>query len=283
MKFSTLISVEGLAQYLYAPDWIIIDCRFQLDDTEKGRLDYQEAHIPGALYAHLDEDLCGPILPGETGRHPLPDVDQFSERLGSWGISSKTQVVVYDDQGGMFAARLWWMLRWLGHETVALLDGGFSAWIAEGYPVSDEIPCPDQQVFSPDIQSDMLLSADDVLQNFGDPGHILVDSRSPERYQGLNEPIDPVAGSIPGSINYFWGTNLDSRGHFQQKQVLRGRFDTLFGDVPSENVTFYCGSGVTAAHNVLAVAHSGFAMPRLYADSWSEWITDPDRPIVTRK
>jgi len=281
MKFNTLISVEGLAQFFEDPNWVVIDCRFWLDDTKKGKLDYQISHIPGAIYAHLDDDLSGPIVVGETGRHPLPEVTSFAQKLGSWGIGPETQVVAYDDRGGMIAGRLWWLLRWLGHEQVAVLDGGFPAWVAAGHPVTDEVTSPKPKSFFPEIQSEMVFTADDVLQHFGDTGYKLVDSRAPERYRGEQEPLDPVAGCIPGAVNYFWGNNLDNNGHMQLKQVLQGRFESLFGGIPAQQVTFYCGSGVTAAHNALAVAHSGLGMPRIYAGSWSEWIVDPERPIVT--
>ncbi len=279
MKFTTLISVEGLAQYLGDPNWVVVDCRFWLDDTEKGRIDYQISHIPGALYAHLDEDLSARIIPGQTGRHPLPDVEILAARFASWGIGNQSQVVVYDDRGGMIAARLWWLLRWLGLEAVAVLDGGFPAWVAAGQAVTADVATPGPQEFVPQMQAEMVLTAEDVLRYFGDAGRLLVDSRAPERYRGETEPIDPVAGRIPGAINYFWGQNLDSKNHFELKDVLRGRFDNLFEDIPAQNVTFYCGSGVTAAHNALAVAHAGLGMPKIYAGSWSEWITDPERPI----
>ncbi len=281
MKFNTLISVEGLAQFLTEPDWVIVDCRFGLEDTEKGRREYQNGHIPGAVYAHLDEDLSGPVVPDVTGRHPLPEEDSFAEKLGTWGIGSTSQVVVYDDCGGMIAARLWWMLRWLGHENVAMLDGGFPAWIAEGHPVDDDVPNPEKRNFSSNIQADMTFSSDDILHHFGDPGKILIDSRAPERFRGEVEPIDAVPGRIPGAINYPFTKNIDPRGYMQLKQVLRGRFESLFGNVPAEHVTFYCGSGVTAALNVLAVVHAGLGIPRLYAGSWSQWITDPEKPITT--
>lgn len=281
MKFSTLISVEGLAQNLDQSDWVVVDCRFWLDDTEKGRLAYRDAHIPGAIYAHLDEDLAGPVVPGETGRHPLPTVDVLAQKLSAWGIGPETQVVVYDDRGGMIAVRLWWMLRWLGHEAVALLDGGLPAWIEAGNSITDVIPRPEPRTFLPQAQPEMLATADDILRDFGDPGRILVDSRSPERYRGEEEPIDAVAGRIPGAVNYPWVNNIDPHGNTQLKQVLRGRFESIFKDVPAERVTFYCGSGVTAAHNVLAVEHAGLGMSRMYVGSWSEWIADPERPIVT--
>jgi thiosulfate/3-mercaptopyruvate sulfurtransferase len=281
MKFSTLISVEGLAQLINEPGWVIVDCRFSLDDPERGRRAYQKAHIPGAVFAHLEEDLSSPAVTGKTGRHPLPEVEVIAAKFGTWGIGPETQVVVYDDSGGAMAARLWWLLHWLGHESAAVLDGGFPAWEQAGQPVTPEIPTPGPKIFTPHPNPEMLATVEDVLLNFGDPGCKLIDSRGPERYRGEVEPIDPVAGHIPGAINYPYTANIDSQGHMQLKQVLRGRFEALLDDVPAEQVTFYCGSGVTAAHNVLAVAHAGLGMARLYAGSWSEWIADPERPIAT--
>ena len=280
MKFTTLISIDGLAKFMESPNWVIIDCRFWLDDTEKGRLDYLESHIPGAFYAHLNEDLSGPIVVGKTGRHPLPDVAVLSQKLGSWGIGSETQVVVYDDRSGMIAARLWWLLHWMGHENVAVLDGGFPAWVASGYPQDNQKPTPKSSKFTPKIQTQMITNVEGVLNQFGDMDYILIDSRASERYLGKEEPIDPVAGHIPGAVNYPFERNIDANGNFQLKQVIKGRFVTLFGGIPAINATFYCGSGVTAAVNVLAVFHSGLGMPRLYAGSWSEWIIDPERPIT---
>lgn len=280
MNFTSLISVSGLAKFLEDPNWVIVDCRFWLDDQERGRQDYLVSHIPGSIYFHLDENLSGPIIEGATGRHPLPDPDQLVTFLGSKGIDDGTQVVVYDDRGGMIAARLWWLLRWLGHENVAVLDGGYPSWVADGNPVTDESPMPIPKMFLPKFQSRMLSSVDDVLLNFGDPGKLLVDSRAPERFRGEQEPIDPIAGRIPGAVNYFWGKNLDSKGYFEIKDILRGRFVTIFRDIPTENIIFYCGSGVTSAHNILAVVHAGLGMPKLYVGSWSHWITDPERPIV---
>jgi thiosulfate/3-mercaptopyruvate sulfurtransferase len=280
MKFTTLISVEGLTQNLQDPDWVVVDCRFWLDDTEKGRHDFKKSHVPGAFYAHLDEDLSGEIIPGVTGRHPLPNIDNFASRLDNWGIGNDSQVVAYDDRGGMIAGRLWWLLRWLGHEKVAVLNGGYPAWIEADQPISTEIPKSSNKTFVPNPQMSMLVTAEEVLEKFGDQGSMLVDSRVPERYRGEIEPIDPVAGRIPGAINYFWGKNLEENDHFELKDVLRGRFQSLFKGVPSENVIFYCGSGVTGAHNVLAVTHAGLGIPKLYGGSWSHWITDPERPIL---
>ncbi len=265
------------------PDWVIVDCRFWLDDTAKGRRDYLSGHIPGALYFDLDEDLSGQVVAGETGRHPLPDPAELAAFFGKQGIGSNSQVVAYDDRGGMIAGRLWWLLRWLGHERVAVLDGGFPAWQEEGRTETTDIPHPTAKNFQPAIQSQMVASASQVLSYFGDPGRILVDSRAPERFRGEVEPIDPVAGRIPGAINYFWQRNLDPKGFFEIRDVLRGRFMHMFGDIPIQKVTFYCGSGVTAAHNVLAVAHAGLGIPRIYAGSWSEWILDPNRPVTWDK
>lgn len=280
MEFKTLISVPGLAQYLNDPDWVVVDCRFWLDDTEKGQRDYRVSHIPGAVYAHLDKHLSAQVVKGKTGRHPLPDTDTLASLFGAWGIGAHTQVVAYDDRGGMIAARLWWLLKWMGHEAVAVLDGGFPAWIAACHAVTADIPEPEPAVFDPDHQGQMLVTVEDILSGFGDPGRLLVDSRAPERFRGETEPIDPVAGRIPGAVNYFWGKNLDAKGHFEIKDILRGRFTAMLMDIPAQNVTFYCGSGVTAAHNVLAMAHAGMGMSKLYGGSWSHWITNPDLPIM---
>jgi thiosulfate/3-mercaptopyruvate sulfurtransferase len=281
MDYKTLISPTDLFPHLDDPNWVIVDCRFWLDDTEKGRSDYKQAHIPGAIYAHVDEDLSGPVVPGETGRHPLPLVDEFVNRLGSWGINADVQVVAYDDRGGAIAARLWWLLQWLGHEAVAVLDGGLPAWLRAGFPTTDEVPLLEKREFVPHLRADLVVTAEDVLFHFGDPAYCLFDSRAPERYRGEEEPIDPVAGHIPGAISYPFPRNLDDEESFVPKESLKGRFHVLLDGVPAERAIFYCGSGVTASHNILAVTHAGLGMPRLYAGSWSHWITDPERPIAT--
>jgi thiosulfate/3-mercaptopyruvate sulfurtransferase len=277
---TTLISTDQLANHLGESDWVIVDCRFNLSDTEKGRRDYQGGHIPGAIYAHLDDDLSGPVRPGETGRHPLPDVDTLAETFSSWGIGSDVQVVAYDARGGAIAARLWWLLRWLGHDTVAVLSGGFPRWVAESRYVSSETPTPKRRRFQPQVRSEMLATAEDVLDHFGDLSYRLVDSRAPERYRGEEEPLDPVAGHIPGAISYHFARNLQEDETFELKPILRGRFQAILDDVPAERTIFYCGSGVTGAHNVLAMAYAGLGMAKIYAASWSHWITDPERPIV---
>ncbi|MBT3389431.1 MAG: sulfurtransferase [Chloroflexi bacterium] len=280
MSHTTIISPATLFENFQHSAWVVVDCRFWLEDTEKGRRDYQAAHIPGAVYAHLDEDLSSPVQPGVTGRHPLPDVEALSRKLGTWGIGSSVQVVVYDDNGGAIASRLWWLLHWLGHEQVAVLDGGFPRWQAENLPVDAEPASPAPRTFEPRPRPDLLVTADDLLAEFGDSAYKLVDSRAPERYRGEEEPLDAVAGHIPGAVLRPFGENLAPDGSFRPKTILRGYFYALLDDTPAARTTFYCGSGVTAAHNVLAMAYAGLGMPRLYVGSWSHWITDPERPIA---
>jgi len=280
MAFTTLIDPETLQAHLEDPDWVVVDCRFSLSDPAHGRRAYQEAHIPGAVYAHLDEDLSGPIVAGRTGRHPLPDPDWLARKLSAWGIDHRTQVVAYDDAGGAFAARLWWLLGWLGHDAVAVLDGGWPRWVREGRPVRGGIETRPSRTFVARIRPERVVSADEVLQHLHDPCWRLLDARAPERYRGEQEPIDPVAGHIPGAVNAPFAENLTPEGTFRLPEQLRQRFEALLGDVPPERVICYCGSGVTAAHNLLAMAHAGLPGARLYAGSWSEWITDPRRPVA---
>ena len=282
MTYKTLISTTELAQHSNDADWAVIDCRFWLDDTDRGRRDYWESHIPAAIYVHLDEDLSGPKVPGVTGRHPLPPAEEFAAQLGSWGIGPGVQIVVYDDRGGAMAARLWWMLRWLGHEAVALLDGGFPAWLRDGLPVTAETPAPQPRNFEPRPRPELLITTADVLTRFGDPAYALFDSRSPERYRGEVEPIDPVAGHIPGAVSAPFAENLDAEGNCKSMADLRSRFVTLMRGLPAEKTAFYCGSGVTSAHNLVAMLHAGLGEGRLYVGSWSEWIADSGRPIADR-
>ncbi len=279
MTYRTVISAEALAPYLDDPNWAIVDCRFALEDPERGQHEYEQGHIPGAVYAHLERDLSGPIVPGKTGRHPLPSVEHLVERFSRWGIDATVQVVAYDDSGGTMAARLWWLLRWLGHEAVAVLDGGWSRWRAQGRPFRQGHEERPPRRFVSRLRPELVASAEDVLAALRDPRVRLVDSRTRERYCGEQEPIDPVAGHIPGAICAPYLENLDARGHFRSTAELRARFEQILGDVPAARAIFYCGSGVTAAHNLLALAHAGLGDARLYAGSWSEWITDPTRPI----
>lgn len=278
--FTTLISAQQLAGHLNAPDWRIIDCRFSLADTEAGRSAYAQGHIPGAVYAHLDEDLCAPVRPGQTGRHPLPDKDFMMQKFSSWGIDDGVQVVAYDDKTGMVASRLWWMLRYLGHIRVAVLDGGFSAWTAlPGAPLSMDVPAVEPRNFHPGAQVGQVFDAGEVERIRQDAAFVLVDSREGFRYRGESEPIDPVAGHISGAVNAFFMENVEESGQFVPAEQLRERFLPLLDGRPAEQSVFYCGSGVSACHNLLAIAHAGLGNAGLYAGSWSEWITDAQRPV----
>jgi thiosulfate/3-mercaptopyruvate sulfurtransferase len=279
--YQTLISASELLEKLSAPDWAIIDCRFSLAESERGRHDYLQAHIPGAIYAHLNEDLSAEVVPGKTGRHPLPSVERFAQTLSRWGIDADVQVVAYDESNGsMAAARLWWMLRWMGYDAVAVLDGGWQHWQKAGYPVAAGMESRASRTFTPHVRDEFTVTADEVLARLHDPNLRLLDVRSRERYRGEQEPIDPVAGHIPGAINAPFAETLDAEGQFLPVQELRARFQQLLGDVPPEQAIFYCGSGVTAAQALLAYAHAGLGDGRMYPGSWSEWITDPHRPIA---
>jgi thiosulfate/3-mercaptopyruvate sulfurtransferase len=280
MAHTTLISASELLEHLADDTWAIIDCRFSLDDTERGRRDYLEAHIPRAVYAHLDYDLSGKKIPGKTGRHPLPALKNFVETLSAWGIDSATQVVVYDDATGAMAARLWWMLCWAGHSQTALLDGGWNVWKNLGFATHGGPAYRRLKHFVPSEAPNALASAEQILEISGDPRYLILDARAKPRFRGEVEPIDPVAGHIPGAVSAPYEENLAPDGKFLPAETLRRRFEMLMKSVPPENVICYCGSGVTAAQNLLAIAHAGLGMGRLYAGSWSEWITDTSRPVA---
>lgn len=281
MDYTTLISVDDLAAQLTTRDRVVVDCRFSLGDTERGRRDYLETHVPGALYAHLDHDLSGSIVPGSTGRHPLPDIDALVRTLSAWGIDAEVQVIAYDDMGGVMAARLWWLLRWLGHQAVAVLDGGFPAWLAAQKPVSGGTEQQQPRRFSSRPRPDLVVTTEEVLAIVHDQSAILVDARDPERFRGEQEPIDPVAGRIPGALNAPHSRNLGADGLFLPADRLSARYKQLLGERDHSRCVLYCGSGVSAAHDLLAMAHAGLEDARLYAGSWSEWITDPNRPLET--
>lgn len=281
--FDTLINPAQLSTHLGDLDWAIVDCRFSLDQPERGWRDYQQGHIPGSVYAHLNRDLSGKVVSGETGRHPLPDIDRFSATLSNWGIGPGVQVVAYDDwtpASGAIAARLWWMLRWLGHEAVAVLDGGWQRWLAEEQPVKGGEEGRPYRKFTPRPRPELLASTREVEALRQDPNYRLMDARSADRYRGENENIDPRAGHIPGAVSAPYAENASEGGRFLPPEALRERFECLLNGVPPERAIVYCGSGVTAAHNLLAMARAGLGEGRLYAGSWSEWITDPDRPAA---
>lgn len=274
----TLINIEDLRQSMDKPDWFILDCRFSLADEDLGETAYKTDHISGAIYAHLNRDLSGKIIHGKTGRHPLPGMDQWISTIRRWGVTADAQVLVYDEGPGAFAARAWWMFRWAGHANVAVLDGGFSAWQRQGYPTSGEIPSVQVSKFEQRPSLTRIISAGEIMESKG--VLTLLDARMPDRFNGSVEPIDPVAGHIPDAICAPFAENLLADQTFRTTAALKRRFEDLgvAGDVPP---VCYCGSGVTAAHNILALVHAGFAEPILYPGSWSEWIKDPDRPIAT--
>jgi thiosulfate/3-mercaptopyruvate sulfurtransferase len=282
MIYSSLITVPQLMSDLDDPDLAIVDCRFTLTEPESGRGSYLEAHIPGAVYAHLDEDLSSPIIAGKTGRHPLPSIEAFTEKLGDWGIRSSSRVVAYDDAGGALAAsRLWWLLQWLGHYSVAVLDGGWQAWVNSGAAVESGLEERASSLFIPHVRRRRVIETDEILTRLNDAELLLFDSRAETRFSGEEEPIDPVAGHIPGARLAPHQNVLDAEGKFLTKDKLRHHFQAMLGGRSARDAVFYCGSGVTAAQNVLAVAYAGLGDARLYAGSWSEWITDPGRPVAT--
>ncbi len=281
MLFTTLINPQQLAERLTKPNWVIFDSRFSLADPDRGRRDYQKSHIFKAIYAHLNDDLSGPIVPGVSGRHPLPDVEVISRFFSQSGLDQTSQVIVYDDAGGAMAVRIWWLLRWLGHEAVAVLDGGWQKWTADGYPTTVELPIVTPRVFVPHVQSEMWLTSEHVAARLGDQRFKLFDSRNADRYRGENETIDPIAGHIPGAISAPYADNLNPDGTFKSIEQLRARFEALLGETPADQAAFYCGSGITAVHNLIALEYAGLGEAKLYAGSWSEWITDPSHPIST--
>lgn len=278
MPYTTLISAKTLYPLLSTPDCVIIDCRHDLAQPQAGRKAYQQAHIPGAYFLHLDDDLSG-TKNGTNGRHPLPEVNNLNRTLSRCGIGPQTQVIAYDDHGGMFAARLWWLLRWLGHTDVAVLDGGLAAWCAAGLPLSQEHPEPcegklDWQPVLPTVSTQQLLSSLDAEQQ------VIIDARATDRFQGQNETLDPVGGHIPGAINRFFKLNLNDDATFKSAKELQQEFQELLRDYDGRKVVHQCGSGVTACHNMLAMEIAGLGGSMLYPGSWSEWCSDPARPMV---
>jgi thiosulfate/3-mercaptopyruvate sulfurtransferase len=263
--------VQGLSG-----DYRLVDCRFSLMQPQLGAELFAESHIPGAVYAHLDDDLSGDIIFGHSGRHPLPDRDVFANTLTRWGIGNTTQVIAYDDSGGPFAARLWWLLRWMGHRSVAVLDGGFTAWRDSGSFLIGETVAPNTVKFVSRDPLNLTVGTQDILDN---DSWLLIDAREGARYRGDAEPIDPVAGRIPGALNVPFQQNLGDDGFFKSVDDLAALYKNPIGDKVIDTVVCYCGSGVTAAHTVLATTHAGLGTPKLYAGSWSEWITDPERPV----
>lgn len=276
----TLIDPATLAEHLNDPSWVIIDTRFDLTDTSVGERQYLEGHIPGARYAHLDRDLSGEKT-GTNGRHPLPTVEQLRERFGALGVAPDSQVVVYDADNSMYAARLWWMLRYMGHDAVAVLDGGLARWIREGHPVSRDQVHSTPTTFRGEPRDDWRLDVKAIEYSLGDPARVLVDARAEGRYRGEGETLDKVGGHIPGAKNYFYQRNLAEDKTFKTPAEIRAQWHQFLGGTSPRDVVLYCGSGVTACHNLLAMEHAGLSGARLFPGSWSEWSSDPARPVAT--
>jgi len=274
-----LVTPEALAKHLDDPKWVVFDTRHDLGDVEKGRRAYAAGHIPGAYFMHTDEDLSGPKT-GKNGRHPLPEAAKFAGRVNEAGVTPDTQVVIYDDMGGNYAARLWWMLKWLGHDKVALLDGQYPLWLKEGRPISTAVPPKRAGSFVPRPHLGETVDTPFVDRFREDPAVKLIDGRAAERFQGLKEPIDPVAGHVPGAVNRFWQKNLDSDGRFKKPAQLRAEAEELLAGASSEQAVHMCGSGVTACHNLFAFELAGLPRGRLYPGSWSEWCADSSLPVA---
>ncbi|WP_027590877.1 sulfurtransferase [Pseudomonas sp. RL] len=281
MSFARLLTAPQLAERLSAPELRILDCRFALDDPAYGRTRYAEGHVPGAQFADLERDLSGPIIKGVTGRHPLPDPARLQEALRAWGVDQDSTIVLYDDGPGAFAARAWWLLAWLGkRDGVFLLDGGFQAWQAAGLPVTAQVTEPARGDFTARPDACLVVEADQLGRRLAEPGLTLIDARALPRFRGEVEPLDPVAGHIPGARCAPFTDNLGADGRFLPPEQLRQRFENLLAGRNPEQLVAYCGSGVTACHNLFAMSLAGLPLAPLYAGSWSEWITDPARPVA---
>ncbi|UCH47275.1 MAG: sulfurtransferase [Betaproteobacteria bacterium] len=279
MAFTTLITVDELAANLDNPQFVIFDCRHELTNPDYGDAEYAKSHLPNAHFASVDRDLSA-RPDGTNGRHPLPQAETFAAWLGSKGVTDGVQVVGYDNAAGVYGSRLWWMLRWLGHDAVAVLDGGWNAWLKADKPTTQDIPQAKPATFTPRIR-DVNVNAEYVLANLESDRMLVVDARSNDRFHGQNETIDPVAGHIPGAVNRLFKNNVNENGQFRPGEELRRELETLIGDTPVQNVVHQCGSGVSACHNLLAMELAGMSGSRLYPGSWSEWIADPKRPVAT--
>ncbi|MBP1933964.1 sulfurtransferase [Ammoniphilus resinae] len=276
---SNLVSVEWLKEHLEDPSVKVVDCRFILGNLTAGYESYLKDHIQGAVYFDLEKDLSSP-KEKHGGRHPLPNPSLLVEKLGQAGINQSTKVVAYDDQGGAMASRFWWLLQYMGHENTFVLDGGYSLWKEEGGPITNEIPSPIATEFEPNIQHDMVVTIDEVKARMGQKGTVLIDSREDKRYLGIEENVDPVAGHIPGALNYFWKGILDENGRLKEANELKNHFQNI---ISQEEVIVYCGSGVTACPNILALKEAGYLRPKLYSGSWSDWCSYAENPVATGK
>jgi len=276
--FTTIVSTDLLASHL--SDWAIVDCRFDLQNVQWGLDQYRLAHVPGAAYANLNNDLSGP-LDGSNGRHPLPAIDALAATFGRLGIDRTTQVVAYDQDTGSYASRLWWLLRYLGHDAVAVLDGGWAKWVREGRPTGSGDETRLSTTFTPSLRAELSVGLADIIAHIGDSQRVLIDARAAERFEGRSETIDRVAGHIPGAVNHFFKQNLGDDGTMLPPETLRANFEQVLGGHAPAQAVMYCGSGVTACQNLLAMEHAGLRGGALYVGSWSEWSSDPSRPIET--
>lgn len=282
MPIAQLISPLDLDLKKDQPGLVILDCRFALEDPDYGQRSYAEGHIAGAAFADLERDLSGPVTKGVTGRHPLPQAADLIERLQAWGVNNDSVVVLYDDGPGAFAARAWWLLAWLGkRDGVFILDGGLKAWHAAGLPLSLDAPATARSHFSGSPDSNLVLNAEQLLKRLSRPQLTLLDARGLPRFRGEVEPIDPVAGHIPGAQCAAFTDNLGADGRFLPAEQLKQRFAEKLADRSPNELVAYCGSGVTACHNLFALCLAGYPLGTLYAGSWSEWITDPQRAVAT--
>ncbi|QXH56345.1 sulfurtransferase [Pseudomonas maumuensis] len=282
MPLAQLITPQQLAERLDAPGLVILDCRFALEDVDYGQRSYAEGHIAGAHFADLERDLSGAVVKGRTGRHPLPDPQRLVARLREWGVDNDSQVVLYDDGAGAFAARAWWLLAWLGkRDAVFIVDGGLKAWHAAHLPLSLDPPVRREGNFSGEPDMALLIDAAHLAKRLDDPAMTLIDARGLPRFRGEVEPIDPVAGHIPGAQCAAFTDNLGADGRFLPADQLKQRFAEKLGDRGPQDLVAYCGSGVTACHNLFALSLAGYPLGRLYAGSWSEWINDPRRGVAT--
>ncbi len=279
MHYSTLIDVNTLATELQNPAWVILDCRFELTNPAWGEAQFAAGHLPGAQYAHLDRDLAGAPT-ATSGRHPLPSPHDFAALAGRWGIDRHTQIVVHDQAGGVFAARAWWLFRWLGHERVALLDGGLAAWYRAGLPLETTTQSRPARTFEPHPQDERVVTVEDIVAALGTPKMHLVDARGADRFAGQNETMDPRAGHVPGAVNHHYALNLSTEGRLQDAASLRERWLATLAGRDAKEMVAMCGSGVSACLNLLSMEVAGLPGARLYPGSWSEWVKDPDRPVA---
>src|SRR5262245_37470862 len=275
---TTLISTDVLAAHLVNPSWLFADCRYNRSDETWGRAQYESAHIPGAVFVDIAHDLAGPRT-GTNGRHPLPPLEDMAATFARLGIADDIQVIAYDQEAGAFASRLWWMLRYLGHDAVAIVDGGFAKWTREGRPVRGGVDTRRPAPFIPRLRKEMRVTVDETLAHLGDPSVLLIDARSPDRYAGKPDPLDTIYGHIPGARNRYYRDNVDDAGTMRSGRELRTDFDKVLAGSPASQAVMYCGSGITACHNLLAMEHAGVRGARLFAGSWSEWESDPKRPV----